>query len=189
MVNLSLLGSVNPVEDLENILAAYRSAQSSQVSNLLSIQEVVRSSLQSMESIITQLVSAGGTSAHYRKAVTCVQTFRHACLIDFGSSSDDVIERFNVFLQQQVKDQFKGGRHHAFWTSLVTAGMSLIHAEEVQAMAMAAGGTAGVRAGAGGVSFEQSRQFLLESVAAVVEVAPVVEVAEEEDDDMFGDMA
>jgi hypothetical protein len=167
------------VEDFAAILAAYQSAKEGDASNLFSIQDSVVSSLRTMERVIELLVLTGGTSAHYRKAVACLQAYRQACLLDFGSSSLDIAERFNVFMKESIKQQFKGGRHNAFWGNIVAAGLSLIYDDEF---------TSG-RGGGVGVSCEESRLFLLETtVEAVVEVAEVKQ-EEEEEDDLFGDMA
>jgi hypothetical protein len=165
------------------ILTAYSAATASQVSNLLQIQDSVISSLRAMEGIVEQLVLTGGTSAHYRKALNCLQTFRQTCLQDFGSSSSVVVERFNVFLKENVKHKFKGGRHDAFWKNIVTAGVSLLHVGETSAVSSGGGG------GVGGVSAEDSRLFLLETVVHVVEEVAVVKQEEEEEEDLFGDMA
>jgi hypothetical protein len=164
-------GSVNPVEDLEKILAAYETAKLDGAANVMEVQNVVTESLHTMERIIELLVLTGATSAHYRKAVACLSKLRQACLVDQYASA---MERFNNYLRDNVKNKFKVGRHNVFWKNVVSAEISLIHSDE----------TNGVVA----VTAEESRQFLQENeVKVVVEAAEVKQ--EEEEDDMFGDMA
>lgn len=136
-----------------------------------------------MEGIIDLLVTTGGTSAHYRKAVTCLQRLRLATLLDFGSSSSAVVDRFNAHMREKIKAKFKGGRHNAFWGSVVAAGVTLVRAEET------IGGGSGTNNSGSGVSTDEAGLFLSESVVAVVEEVAEVKEEVEEDDDLFGDMA
>jgi hypothetical protein len=166
-------GSVNPVEDMDKILVILQSAKDGEASNLMDIQDVVITSLRNMGRTVELLVLTGATSAHYRKALNCLQKLREASLIDFGSSSLSVVERYNSFMKDNIKGKFKGGRHNIFWESIVSAHLSLIHEGEA----------------IGGVSKDESKTFLEDAVVQVVEVVPEVKQEEEEEDDLFGDMA
>mmetsp|Transcript_5851 Transcript_5851/g.11225 ORF Transcript_5851/g.11225 Transcript_5851/m.11225 type:complete len:720 (-) Transcript_5851:317-2476(-) len=166
-------GSVNPVEDLDKIISSYVAAKNAAAGNVNEIQDVVLKSLRVMERFIELNVMTGSTSAHYRKSCNCLMKLREVSLIDFGDVVPSVVERFNDYLRVNIKAAFKGGRHNSFWKLVVDGCISLIHTGESTI---------------GGVSAEDSKKFLEESVQAV-EVVTEVKVEEEEDDDLFGDMA
>ena len=63
-----LQGTVTPAEDMMSIVAHVH-----QIARPGQAQQLIRDTMGAMTRIIDQLVTSGGTAAHYRKALGCLQ--------------------------------------------------------------------------------------------------------------------
>lgn len=173
-------GSVSPTDDLDSIVAALLAARDAGAPNVAELQACVRASLRVLERTIELLVLTGATSAHFRKALHCLQKLREVCLLqalregERGEGAE--VARFNQYLRERVKQQFKGGRHEVFWRSVVAAGVTLVQRGEA--------GCSSEVSGAEAAAFLRADEV---RAAAVKEEAPPPQ--QEEEEDLFGDMA
>ena len=65
-------GSVSPAEDFQ-LVVAYCLDPARSAAELLLAEEAVRGAMHTLADVVAQLVTVGGTGAHYRKAVACLK--------------------------------------------------------------------------------------------------------------------
>ena len=65
-------GSVSPAEDFA-LVVAYCLDHTRSAGELLLAEDAVRGAMHTLADIVAQLVTVGGTGAHFRKAVACLK--------------------------------------------------------------------------------------------------------------------
>ncbi|BBN01731.1 ATP-dependent DNA helicase 2 subunit 2 [Marchantia polymorpha subsp. ruderalis] len=105
------VGSLNPVEDFEALLARRDSDQ------------WVTKAIKGMKKIITDLLNSAYNGNTYEKAVTCLIALRRGCVIQEEPSD------FNTFLEE-ISNRCRGKRQNDFWELVTAKNLTLISKDE-----------------------------------------------------------
>jgi len=159
-------GSVNPTEEFTVLLKTFAEEKDNDRTDEL--RHIIVESLSALRRIVDLLVTTGGTSAHYRKALACIKCMRE------GSIQVREHDAFNQYMRDTIKRKFSVGRHFKFWESIRSDGVTLISSEDTAQVCS--------------VTAAEARDFLAEE--KIVDVAPNIETKEEDqdEDDLFDNM-
>lgn len=156
-INFSV-SSLNPVNEFAEAIGVASSSKDSEA--------LIGEIYDTMMQIIVNLVTKGGTNAHFRKALQSLKALRSSAICE-GEH-----QRFNAFMVEKVKNFSKITPLKPFWELLVKEVVSLITMEEDSGSS---------------ISGDESRQFLREEVVKIEEAAP--EIIMDEEEDLFANMA
>ncbi|KAG6547300.1 hypothetical protein Mapa_011237 [Marchantia paleacea] len=105
------VGSLNPVEDFEALLARRDSDQ------------WVSKAIKGMKKIITDLLNSAYNGNTYEKAMACLIALRRGCVIQEEPSD------FNMFLEE-ISNRCRGKRQSDFWELVIAKNLTLISKDE-----------------------------------------------------------
>lgn len=163
------IGSVTPAEDFDNLRNIYQALRAKPTAGEATevCKKVISDSIGTLGRVIELLVTAGGTGAHYRKAIVCLKSLRAGCI------ECEEYARFNDFLRNNIKNAFNRTRHQRFWDEVKQEKITLISSDDARSCSL---------------SSVESQQFLDD----VVEISPASTAANtqtQEDDDLFDFMS